>query len=284
VTDAECYPRATSWTVSDHRLSPVQRRNRAYPAWGHHLGRGPKHYRKSKTGRMLSDFPELVFLTTDNSGVHAEDVPAGTTDVGVFRCARCAHTFDAVVNNRTRQVLKWRALSGLSEISPPNRCAQCSGWTPKAGNSLQDLPPWLKSQLRVPADVDLSQIPLVGGTERKFEWECPAGHRFVERVTNRLRAHARQCATEQAHSCGCAACSKRRPTDSANFATAHPDLASRLDRMTVKNGYRAFEVACEGGRRRHWFWCGNDGHPPYYLTARSALRSRGLGCRACALS
>jgi hypothetical protein len=260
------------WVASEFRLTPIQPKGPTYPATGHHLGRGPKHYRRSKTGRMLAHYPELDFRPEDNSGVRADEVPAGTRDIGVFRCVDCGGRFEAIIANRVQP---------HRDGQPANRCAQCSGWTPTSGNCLADLPLWLRSQLRVPPGVDLSQIPIKGGMARRFLWECPAGHRFFDRVENRLRAHAKKCHTQKTHSCGCAACSHLRPTADSNFATTHPELAARLDRMALKNGYTAVEVAPQGGKRKHWFWCGDETHAPYYSTAKNAWRTPGLGCHGC---
>jgi hypothetical protein len=264
----------TAWTSSDFRLGPIRPKGDDYPATGHHLGRGPKHYRRSKTGRMLSDYPELDFRPEDNSGVRADEVPAGTRDTGVFRCVDCGTRFEAIIANRVQL-----RRNGL----PANRCSQCSGWTPTDGNSLAGLPRWLRSQLRVPPGVDLSEIPLKGGMERRFLWQCPSGHQFFDRVSNRLRAHAK-CGTNKTHSCGCAACSKLRPTNESNFATTHPELATRLDRMALRNGYTAIEVAPHGGKRKHWFWCGDKAHAPYYSLASNAMNARALGCHSCAVT
>jgi hypothetical protein len=262
------------WVASEFRLTPIQSKGPTYPATGHHLGRGPKHYRRSTTGRMLAHYPELDFRPEDNSGVRADEVPAGTKDIGVFRCVDCGGRFEAMIANRVRQ---------HRDGESANRCSQCSGWTPTSGNSLADLPLWLRSQLRVPLGVDLSMIPIRGGTARQFPWQCPAGHEFYERVGNRLQAHAKKCHhTEKTHSCGCAACSNLRPTDECNFATRHPELAARLDRMTFKNGYSAVDVAPQGGKRKHWFWCGDETHAPYYSRAKDAWNARGLGCHGCA--
>lgn len=261
------------WAASEFRLTPLE--STAYPATSHHLGHGPKRYRRSKTGRMLADYPDLDFRPEDNSGVRAGDVPAGTRDIGVFRCVECGGRFEAIIANRVRL---------RRDGEPANRCVQCSGWTPTSGNSLADLPMWLRSQLRVPPGIDLSRIPIKGGTARRFLWQCPAGHQFFDRVDNRFRAHAKKCHTNETHSCGCSACSKLRPTGDSNFATTHSELAARLDRMALKNGYTAIEVAPRGGKRKHWFWCGDKTHAPYFSTARNAGRTQGLGCHNCTVS
>jgi len=69
----------TSVTVAelDYRSRSQHRHAIDRPGY-HHLGLAPKHYRRSKTGRMLSDYPELDFRAEDNSGVHSHEVPAGT--------------------------------------------------------------------------------------------------------------------------------------------------------------------------------------------------------------
>lgn len=262
----------TPWLASDFRFAPVQSRGPSHAETGHHLGLGPKHYRRSKTGRMLSHFSELDFRPEDNSGVRADEVPAGTRDIGVFRCVDCGRRFEAIIGNRVRK---------LRDDHLANRCSRCSGWTPSKGNSLADLPLWLRCQLRVPAGVDISKIPMKGGTARRYLWECPAGHRFLDRVDNRLRAHAK-CHTNKIHTCGCAACSNLRPTDDNNLATTYPELAVRLDRVFIRNGYMAFQVAPRGGKCKHWFWCGDEAHAPYESTARNAWKARGLGCHGCA--
>lgn len=263
----------SAWTRSDFRHAPLRSAGDGFPESAHHLGRGPKHYRRSKTGQMLSDYSEFDFRPEDNSGVRANEVPAGTRDIGVFHCVECGATFEAIIANRVRT---------LRDGDPANRCARCTGWTPKPGNSLADLPGWLRSQLRVPGGVDLAAIPLKGGMDRRFLWECPAGHQFFERVANRLRAHAK-CQTNATHSCGCAACSGLRASDENNFATTHPELAARLDRMALRNGYTAAEVAPQGGKRKHWFWCGKETHPPYFTLAHNARNARGLGCHGCSV-
>lgn len=262
----------TAWNPSDFRLTPVRTKGDDYPAAGHHLGRSPKHYRRSKTGRMISDYPELDFRAADNSGMRAGEVPAGTRDIGVFRCAQCGRPFESIIANRVRQ---------LRDGRPANRCAQCSGWTPTAGNTLADLPTWLRCQLRVPPGTDLASMPLKGGTERRFVWECPAGHRFRDRVLNRIRDHA-GCNTDEAHTCGCKACAGLRATPERNFASEHPALAARLDRLASRNGYASATVAPQGGKAKHWFWCGDEAHAPYYSLASNALKARGLGCHGCA--
>jgi len=237
----------------------------------HHLGLAPKHYRRSKTGRMLSDYPELDFRAEDNSGVHSHEVPAGTEDTGVFRCRRCGRRFDAIIANRVR--LRKNGRRG-------DLCAGCSGWMPAPGNSLNDLPQWLLCQLRLPAGADPRALPIKGGTQRRYWWECPRGHLFVERVGNRLRSHA-SCNTEAAHICGCPFCRGRRPAPDNNLGTAYPHVAQCLDRAAFANGYRATDLPARGGRNKHLLSCGVPGHSLYRTTVAHALASPWLGCPDC---
>jgi hypothetical protein len=238
---------------------------------GHHLGRAPKRYRRSKTGLMVSDFPELDFRANDNSGVRASEVPAGTKDTGVFRCRSCGEAFEAIVANR----VALRRNGRRGEL-----CARCSGWLPAPGNTLADLPGWLLAQLRLADGMDPSALPKVGGPQRLYWWECSRGHLFLERVRNRLHSHA-HCETEAMHDCGCPGCRGRRAVPDNNLQVAHPELAARLDSVRALNGYSAAQIPPHGGRAKHLFWCGAVGHPIYRTTAAHALQSRWLGCPGC---
>jgi len=240
-------------------------------AGGHHLGRSPKRYRKSKTGRMLSNFPELDFRPEDNSGLTASDVPAGTFDTAVFRCRACGARFEAIIANRVAMRINGRR---------GDLCAQCTGWLPSSGNSLADLPGWLLSQLRLPDGADPAVLPLRGGSYRRYWWECSNGHWFQERVGNRLQVH-RNCGTEAAHTCGCSACRGTRPVPDNNLRVAHPEIADRLDRMADANGYAADSLPAQGGAAKHVLHCGAPGHRPYVITVAHALRSATLGCPDC---
>jgi hypothetical protein len=189
----------------------------------HHLGQAPKSYRQSKTGLMLSDFPHLDFRAEDNSGVPSQRVPAGTSDIGVFRCRACGARFQARISNRVR--LRQNRQAG-------ELCGHCSGWLPAPGNSLADLPPCLLSQLRLPEGIDPRRLPIKGGTQRKYLWVCPQGHKTVDRVCNRLAAH-RNCTAQEPHNCGCGQCGGRWPSHRATAARTITNSTARSGRPAL---------------------------------------------------
>ena len=83
--------------------------------------------------------------------------------------------------------------------------------------------------------------------------------------TTACALHAR-CASDDAHDCGCPYCRGRRATPENNLATAHLELARRLDRAADANGYRVADLPRKGGRRKHLFRCERPDHPMYCTT------------------
>jgi hypothetical protein len=82
--DSEQASVVAPWVASEYRLPPLRRMEPGYPTKAHHLGRGPKHYRRSKTGRMLADYPELDSAPKTTVGYARRKSPRARTMSACF--------------------------------------------------------------------------------------------------------------------------------------------------------------------------------------------------------
>lgn len=192
---------------------------------------------------LLTTHPEVVDEVVDVA--RAKTLSAGSNKMLRWRCRTCGYEWEASPNSR------------LGKNS--SGCPCCAGKVVVAGvNDLATVEPEIASQL---VDKSLGKV-LARTSNKRVEWECSNGHRWVASVSSRTSG-----------GCGCPYCSGRKAVAGTNdLATTHPELTRELVDISVGRTLSA-------GSKKFVMWRCERGH-----TWESMVQTRaifGAGCPYC---
>ena len=189
---------------------------------------------------LATTHPELADELTDPS--QGTTVVAGSMKKLNWTCDK-GHSWDATVVHR-------RNGSG---------CPYCTNRKVDPGfNSLRHTHPKMATELSDPSLGD----KISAGTNRKVEWVCDKGHRWVVSVSDRIN-----------YQTGCPYCSRRKLLQGFNdMATTHPELAKQLLDQSL-----ATTIVAGSAQKVEWI-CGK-GHK--WLISPAARSRGGTGCPEC---
>ena len=147
---------------------------------------GIESARKKKSipllGHSLGDlYPSLLPEWSNKNSKGPFDVNPGSEYLAKWICSKCGYKWEALVYNRTSKHMQGCKFCGYDRMKEHHS-------TPPYNKSLAYLYPSIASELS--PDNPKTADKIYAGSEHKYIWVCPKGHKYPARVSHRTYMHS----------------------------------------------------------------------------------------------
>ena len=133
-------------------------------------------------GHSLGDlYPSLLPEWSNKNSKGPFDVNPGSEYLAKWICSKCGHKWEALVYNRTSKHMQGCKFCGYDRVKEHHS-------TPPYNKSLAYLYPSIASELS--PDNPKTADKIYAGSEHKYIWVCPKGHKYPARVSHRTYMHS----------------------------------------------------------------------------------------------
>ena len=133
-------------------------------------------------GHSLGDlYPSLLPEWSNKNSKGPFDVNPGSEYLAKWICSKCGHKWEALVYNRTSKHMQGCKFCGYDRMKEHHS-------TPPYNKSLAYLYPSIASELS--PDNPKTADKIYAGSEHKYIWVCPKGHKYPARVSHRTYMHS----------------------------------------------------------------------------------------------
>ena len=147
---------------------------------------GIESARKKKSIPLLDHslgdlYPSLLPEWSNKNSKGPFDVKPGSSYVAKWICSKCGHKWESLVYNRTSKHMQGCKFCGYDRMKEHHS-------TPPYNKSLAYLYPSIASELS--PDNPKTADKIYAGSEHKYIWVCPNGHKYPARVSHRTYMHS----------------------------------------------------------------------------------------------